>query len=270
MDTTDMRYKPIGTTQRGQCPECGSTGFTMSRIVGGVVWNCFRASCGNKGRSSHITTEDMKALKSGSVSPTLDQSLSQLPPFELPEYITWDTRLQQYVDQREPRRLVWVIQNFRGTGGIISAVGRKYANGKFGPKWMAYGPTEYPYVARNALDRGDDTTSNGENAVVVEDVISADEVTRFLDDTDGVALLGTDLSEYAIDVLSEYDKIIVCLDKDAAMKALKISKTIAFRTGKPVQVYVPNDDLKYTKADDIRNLRKMMSGDRFTIEKENA
>jgi hypothetical protein len=59
---------------------------------------------------------------------------------------------------------------------------------------------------------------------------------------DGIALMGTNLLDGYIPILKEYDRLWVCLDKDAATKCVVIAKELSFYT--ETKVILANKDPK--------------------------
>ena len=60
----------------------------------------------------------------------------------------------------------------------------------------------------------------GDDLYLVEDAASACAVSSF---GVGMALLGTNLTDRALEIAKQYPRCIVCLDKDASKKALSLT-----------------------------------------------
>ena len=77
-----------GESYRGDCPLCkGRNTFTASKIDGTIVYNCYKVSCGSKGRVSvGLNREDIYNLMNR--KPTLP--CGKLEEFVMPTYITHD------------------------------------------------------------------------------------------------------------------------------------------------------------------------------------
>ena len=58
----------------------------------------------------------------------------------------------------------------------------------------------------------------------------------------GVALLGTHLTDQSLECIKEFDSAIVCLDKDASTKSIKIAQQI--KPYMPVKIKILETDLK--------------------------
>ena len=97
------------------------------------------------------------------------------------------------------------------TPKIIDAVGRSLS--KYGAKWHRYSNSGLPFIC-----------GEGETCYVVEDSASAVAVSQH---GIGLALLGTNLSNEVLDIVIKYPYVIVCLDKDASSKAIRMKNRIA-------------------------------------------
>ena len=98
---------------------------------------------------------------------------------------------------------------------MVDAVGRslsKYSNNRNYPKWHRYGKSGLPFIC-----------GNSETCYVVEDCASAVAVSQY---GTGLALLGTNLSDQILDIVANYPSVVVCLDRDASAKAIKMKNRI--------------------------------------------
>jgi hypothetical protein len=136
----------------------------------------------------------------------------------------------------DPRmdRVAFLIRNESGV--VIDAVGRSLANAT--PKWYRYGKSDYPIII-----------DNGPVAVLCEDAASACAVS---DICSGIALMGTNLASTYIPVLKRYEKVIICLDKDASAKAVQMQAELRFFVNSEIRLL--KDDLKYFSTDEIREI----------------
>ena len=119
---------------------------------------------------------------------------------------------------------------------IVDAVGRSLTNRK--PKWYRYGNSGYPFI-----------TGKSDTAIVVEDVVSALTISKYCT---GIALLGTNLLQTHIDVLKNYKKVGIALDKDASKKAVKILDDLALSMN--VKFLLLEDDIKEMMDEDVEKL----------------
>lgn len=235
-------------SKRIDCLFCGGKKtLTVSRLDGKLVWNCYKASCNAKGGKR--VGRSIEGIKAKLANPDHKQTVSKwirpLPevtssPAGHEKVVTFLTKNHSYAawlagavkiayDPQQDRVLFY-------TNGNTGAVGRTLRNGDR-PKWMSYGDTS------GILSVGDCDT-----AVVVEDAASACAVYTTGIYT-GVALLGTNVSAEQRSQLSKYKQIIVCLDKDARSKGLRLAKSL--RAIVPTTVRMLEEDFKYLEPDQI-------------------
>lgn len=255
-----------GETHRGNCPVChGRNTFTVTNDNGNVLYNCYKAGC-NIGGSHHI---NMSAYK---VKTLLSQGLSMdnyedvlLDRFDLPPYLTqmkqdnanvrnfmtkWHINPDNVLYDVRQDRVVFPVHTPEHV--LVDAVGRSL-DGR-NPKWLRYASSPVPY-----------THGKGTHAVIVEDAISAYVLAEHFPKLIGVALLGTQLTDFHKWFISHfYNQVTVALDPDARDKTLKITKELSF--------YVPDvkalnitDDLKYMKEEDALSLEEINNGVENTI-----
>ena len=117
-----------------------------------------------------------------------------------------DNRVELYHDVVQ-NRAVFMIKS---SGQTIDAVGRALARGI---KWHRYGKSKQPFVVKTDID----------HAIIVEDAASAAAVSKY---GTGIALLGTHLTDEALEVIATYRSVTVALDRDATNKALHLTKRI--------------------------------------------
>jgi len=244
---SNLRLK-AGETSRINCPFCGGNKtFTISSVDGSLLWHCYKASCGVRGRKGVGRNSDQIRAKLQSC--TLAQSRRSQPipslvsdPKHHPSVIRYLERngsLPAYEDRwidimyapAEDRVLFYNREK-------VGAVGRSLSGQK--PKWKAYGDTT------SILAVG-----TGSTIVLVEDAASACSVAR-LDKLVGGALLGTNLSPNQKAQLRSYERIIIALDRDASKKALLMQAKI--QGLRPCSVRFLSEDLKYLSPEEIRSI----------------
>ena len=210
-------------TKRINCPFCGGKyTFTLSKRDGGLVWNCYKASCSTRGGTR--VDRSLSSIKDKLSKASVKEPRRQLPlpamtsdPRKHPEVMHYletvhvsAAFLRGDVEVRyDPKehRVLFYMNN--GTG----CVGRSlYPNAK--PKWKAFGDTS-----------GIFTCGSGSTGVVVEDAASACAVS-VLSDTTGVALLGTNISPLQKVQLRSFKRLIISLDKDASKKAIMLLRKL--------------------------------------------
>jgi len=259
-----------GQTYRGTCPVCSRKNtFTVEVNMGKVVWNCYSASCSAKGAKDvgytradigKILQEKRQAM---STSPERDTTFSMPPYFAQYENDGWAkewlAKHNVYLDGRDPlhkylridvrnNRLVFLCRD-PYKNEWVDAVGRSNTDK---PKWLRYGESgrgffyyHHSYLVPQVI-------------IVVEDALSAVCISRAVKGVVGYALMGTSMSDEQRTFLSKNGlPIIICLDRDAQDKALKMKRNMP--SGNTTMVYMPTDDLKYGHEEDIANLTKLIN-----------
>jgi len=242
-------------TKRIDCPFCGGKyTLTISRKDGSLVWNCYKASC--EARGAKRVGYSIKAIKSKfdkSCNGCSNSCCTEKRTLSLPsinssvehhkKVITYlrdnncynayeDKAVDITYDPANDRVLFW-MNNSNG------AVGRTLDK-NIKPKWLSYGNTS-----------GVLAVGNKPIALVVEDAASACAVYATGVYT-GVALLGTNVSPLQRIQLSHYQKLIICLDKDASKKAIKIKRSLIGTVD--TTVCFIRDDFKYMSPTSIREI----------------
>lgn len=242
------------------CPVCGGyKKFSVSNLDGTIVYNCYRNSCDVKGAiKTPLSSEQIqRKLK-------LDKFIKDRSyDFVLPEYVTQDitnTAMKRFINRWElqnvalyydvkDRRAVFPIHE---NNKMVGAIGRALHN-TF-PKWLRYDKEAnyYSYLLG----------SESHVAVVVEDVISATVVAKELPKVTGVAILGTSLNDRHKEYLTNFKKIIIALDPDAAIKTIAYTKELkSFCDDKTsVLAYRLEDDFKYRRENDVSNIKEVTYG----------
>ena len=128
----------------------------------------------------------------------------------------YDAYLSGAADIRYDVRMNRVVFLIRGGKRVVDAVGKPYTCG-----------------------------GHSGRAVVVEDCASASCVVPTIC---GVALLGTNLLTEHIEVLKQYDRVFVALDKDATDKAITMVRTLHSHV--PTRLMVLHTDLKNMEKDE--------------------
>lgn len=221
------------------CPFCGDTKkkFSIARLDGRIVWNCYRASCNARGAfdternqselKSRLSRAEISLPRKINCIPTILSSVYSHP--DAVEYLNSVNSLEAYQDglihiKYSPSDNRVLFFNKDKTGAVGRALdGRN-------PKWWTYGDTSGGIVV------GDNS-----HAVVVEDAASACSVSRI--GVSGVALLGTRLTPLIKSNLTKFARVTIILDKDASSKSLSIAKTLAQYTNASARI--TKDDLKW-------------------------
>lgn len=258
---------PYNSSKRFNCPLClGINTLTITKEQGQVKYNCFKAKCPLKG-GKHVRMSNEEGRRMYASKTQLEARTEVNATFAIPSYWVQGlaskkcfqmllnyNALESYnlglfkvgYDPRQ-NRLLYFIQN--RNGNIIGAVGR--ALGYETPKVYNY-PTDYKLPFN---------CGTGNTAVLVEDCASACSIGRFPAYT-GIALLGTQLSnDYLFYIISNYEHVIIALDRDATYKALKIKKFLDYYV-KDVLIWKLNKDFKNMNTDEmyeyIKNNKKQV------------
>lgn len=247
----------LDDTYRGECPQCRRSGtFTVTRMRDAIVYNCYSAGCalGGRQRPTHLTPEDIRASHNKSNK-------------ERPNNVSFDTSrfgsngilgrvLDKYdinypdipimYDAKE-QRVVFLLEGERGQ--YVDGIGR--ATNKYrAPKWKRYcGDSNLPVVVpfhRHTLGAVD-------TLYIVEDIISAWKLVKSLalKGCQAMALLGTSLSDRQLRTAWQYDKIVICLDKDATNKSIALSRRISMGV-KSCSITMLDKDIKDMTVEEIQ------------------
>ena len=227
---------------RGDCPLCGRINtFSVTDTGFERLWYCFHADCHTKGSTGvQLTKENSKAaFKEKMISteandefeiPNTFVSLSRSKQAE--DYVkkvgSHEAYLSGLTDIRydlQQDRVVYLVKSI-SNGRVVDATGRALTNRK--PKWRRYSDNKLPFVCGTT-----------DNLFVVEDCPSACSVSGL---TTGLALMGTTLLDEHIEVIKNYKKVYIALDKDATGKAILLMKKL--RNYVPTKLIVLNKDLK--------------------------
>lgn len=242
---------PALTRYRSDCPVCAKKN-TFSVTDDGMqrLWYCFHADCNVSGRTGITLTKEhaSRALRgSQALAPAPSRtsntyevpdtfvSLSRSLDAEL--YVkrvhAYDAYLSGRADIRYDFKRNRVVFLVKDGNRVVDATGRSI-DGR-GPKWYRYGDSSIPFTCIRTRN----------NAIVVEDASSACCVHNI---STGVALLGTNLLATHVDVLKQYDRVFVALDKDATDKAITMVR--ALHTHVPTKLMVLRTDLKNMQKDE--------------------
>jgi len=211
---------------RSDCPLCGKPN-TFSVTDNGFerLWNCFHADCHTKGGTGISLTKDNskqafvkrqtkeEVTKVDFVIPDTFVSLSRNINAEnyVKEVQSYDAYLDGLADIRYDFQRDRVVYLVKDGDKVIDATGRSLTNSK--PKWLRYGTSKMPFVC-----------GLSDNLFVVEDCPSACSISNIVT---GMALMGTSLLDSHIQVIQNYKKIFVALDRDATRKAVDIVRHLS-------------------------------------------
>ena len=227
---------------RGDCPLCGMVNsFSVTDTGFERLWYCFHADCHTKGSTGvQLTKENSKVAFKEKITSTETNSEFEIPNTfvslsrnkQAEEYVkkvgSYEAYLSGLTDIRydlQQDRVVYLVKSI-SNGRVVDATGRALTDRK--PKWRRYGNNKSPFVCGTT-----------DNLFVVEDCPSACSVSGL---TTGLALMGTTLLDEHIEVIKNYKKVYIALDKDATGKAILLMKKL--RNYVPTKLIVLNKDLK--------------------------
>ena len=247
----DLTLQPNGRL-RMDCPSCQKKN-TLSVSDDGYrrMYNCFSANCDVKGvTNNRLTATNSRVVfeKKSEPSVTVKSTEFHLPTTFVPlsrsqkavDYVrsvnSYQAYLDNYVDIMYDVRFDRAVFLIKEKGRVVDAVGKSLSNQK--PKWYRYGKSDRPFIC-----------GRGSNIFLVEDCPSACSVFLFCK---GIALLGTNLLKSHIEILKNYNKVVVALDKDATSKSCEMARKLSPYVDTSV-AFLP-DDLKNLKEDDRERL----------------
>jgi hypothetical protein len=240
---------------RGNCPFCGGRGtFTASRDTGTIRYNCYKLGCSVGGEfiTDMSAREVMMKLRPAQKEERREPDTMVIPEYvvdPLPEHDLYHKFVAHWGIQG--CRLLYDIKDRRAVfpiyykGRMIDATGRAL-DGAI-PKWYRYtGVADYYTL-------GDNDTA----LLIVEDTLSAIIAHQTIPTLTTMAILGTNLSSYALQKCAEYDKVIIALDPDASSKTIEFKRQVESWTGLPTYAMRLHDDIKYRVAEDIEHLERI-------------
>ena len=261
------------TSIRTDCPYCGGEHtFSVSNICGKLKWYCFKASCNIKGiENKELTMDDIKAMVLPKETLPLyikdcvgwTQNIKAYP--SVMEYLNKNNCIQAY--EAYPNRIWYdrvrdrvVFVKYDTINSFKLATGRSLCGAA--PKWYKYVALLSEYFTATFCVRG----IVSKTTVIVEDAASACSASRL---ANSVALCGTSYSiSGLVKELGDTLDVVVCLDPDAQLKALKLQRDLLgsgnFRS---VKVVNPRDDLKYL---DKNELFSTLYGENYESSKESS
>ena len=241
---------------RTDCPVCnGINTFSATYLPNSfqVIYNCFKADCDNRGvvfvglqKNSNLEHLFSSPRQKDCVKSREQKEFVGMNNFIEVEYsqdaINYLKKVQCYDMHKNKHikvkydlklnRVVFLVPDMKEQHKTVSAVGRTL-DSKGTPKWYKYTDQTCEYVI-----------GSGSIAVLCEDIPSACVVST-LDNHVGIGLTGTSVSDaveqHLID--TKYAKVLICLDKDAALKGISICDRLKSKVS-GVSVLFPDMDIK--------------------------
>ena len=237
------------TRYRSDCPVCNKKNtFSVTDTGLHRMWFCFHADCNVSGRTgvtlsrtagqtAFRTMRNAPAPVSDKVFEIPDTFVSLSRRVEAESYLrrvgAYDAYLSGAADIRYDVRMNRVVFLIKDGKRVVDAAGRSL-DGR-GPKWYRYWSSTLPFTCVRTRSV----------AIVVEDASSACCVHSV---STGVAILGTNLLTKHVDILKQYDRVFVALDKDATDKAISMVRKLHSHV--PTRLMVLHTDLKNMEKDE--------------------
>lgn len=228
---------PPGESLRTTCPKCAAPekAFSITRTERGLLFKCFRASCGWHGRLTEDPTSWHPERIKRQVKPAAPEVRFLPFPAEIESWfpLTAAERTKydiHYCDNDA------VLYRFYGDGQEGSVF--RWYDGRV-PKCKRYGPAPYAYYYGRAAPPN--------VCILVEDCLSAAVIHATLGCA-ALALLGTTLTPATLAGLSDY---ILMLDPDAAALTYRYCQMYNGLVHRLVPA-IPPADPKDMKREDLR------------------
>jgi len=226
-------------TREIECPFCPAAdkekgSLSVSRTTDGLLYQCYRAKCGAHG---HIPTSHNGIITSIRKKKNVNQFDYEVSKLTNEQYSRLIVNYNLTVDEIDSNGLRWVSEtsklaiplfdaNYLQWGWEAKKI-KGLSNFKdTSKKSIAYTTVEnpvrlhYPKLSKEYIEER--TALDNSTIVLVEDVISAIRVMRYVD---SVALLGHSLGiAQVLALLEGYKDVIVALDPDATDKAIKMKR----------------------------------------------
>jgi hypothetical protein len=247
----------VGNSIRMVCPECNARhekSFQITRTQSNLLYRCWRMACGVKGVVGSISTWPSGVVGTpGTPKPRpLPYSTSKVGVYE--QAIVWH-RYRITGESLDRAGVRWaeeieslVFPCYTIDGGFVGYATKRLANPVTSPKSNLFWNTAHPryFKVMEGLLRGNDTV------YLVEDCLSA--LKLWQAGVSSIALLGTKLDDStALEISKAYRKVVFCLDNDATVKAVELSRKYNLLFDK-VSILVPPADPKDMAPEDLENL----------------
>jgi hypothetical protein len=250
---------------RTSCPNCGGLNtFSVNRINGVLVWHCFKANCGLKGRHEQgLRLDDLRndTIDDGAIDVSAEcikletkykgmffNPLQNADCYRfMQRYNLIEPYLQGRADVRyDPRqhRIVFIL---KWKGSIYGSIGRRLSYSLNSPKWLVYDRIKgCPFICKGIKEK-----CRSGNFLLTEDsissVVSSSVVTS-------IAILGTIINETILPYLEDYRCVYIALDDDATGKSLKLQHFLSPYI--ETKILPIKTDIKYWSKEQLEELRK--------------
>lgn len=236
---------------RGNCPKCGHNNTFSAKREGIIIlFRCFHANCKLKGiLHDNLTIDRISDVSFANINISSEKWI-------IPDYFTspiqnskshffmrrWGL-VERYLEGVElyydPKRerVVFPLRDYNKE--LCGATGRSLSVSNTGPRWYIYSRSkECPYIVLN---------KNSSICILVEDAISALNVGSICS---SIALLGTNIPIGVYKYFSPYSKLVIALDADASLKAIRLQKELSLIL--PTSILFLKKDLKYFTKEELR------------------
>lgn len=227
---------PVGESLRTTCPKCCAPekSFGITRTSAGLLFKCFRASCGWHGRLGGGAWDSVPKPRCKPTAPVV----SFLPfPAEIDSWfpLTGAERTEYDIHYCDNDAVLYRFYENDQEGSVF-----RWYDGR-SPKCKRYGPARYAYYRPSHPDQ--------RVCILVEDCLSAAVIHATLGCA-ALALLGTTLTPAVFVAQSDY---ILMLDPDAASLTYRYCQMYNGLVRRLVPA-VPPADPKDMKREDLRAL----------------
>lgn len=232
LDFLNLTAGKEGVNITTACPDCGHRNFSVMRANGKLLWNCFRASCGERGGvfipgNAFVDTRESKPLPSALNPYTGAMIRLRAEQAERLAY-RFDISVNQVFrhiccdGRKYVLHILDPVGKLRGHTRRIPWKGTELYVGQVwnvAPKSTIFQSLPGPLLAWYGGTEGRKTAE----VILVEDQISAIKLAQ--DGRIAVALLGTALNDDKIAELQRHaSSVVLALDKDATSLAFKYAR----------------------------------------------
>lgn len=264
---------PIGASIQTRCPACSKKKLSVTNKDGaGYLYNCFRASCGFKGYLPlHNGTSLVRELPIASGTQRVNRYTKPLFPLDddAREVLYRKIGFTNYhIEQSgvrlaepnpwEPARCAFPI--YDANKGLKGYVLRSYAphvrtkaltfmeNSEYTRSSWYRRMSPDPQTFADTTIQNCWTAFNSGAVILVEDIPSAVRLSLY---SDTIALLGTTLDTRDIkNITDKYRKIVIALDADATVQALRLHRVLGM--WRPTYVWELPKDIKDMTEQELR------------------
>jgi hypothetical protein len=247
----------VGNSIRMVCPVCNARhekSFQITRTQSNLLYRCWRMACGVKGVVGSFTREYINPYKDRIVPKPrpLPYSTSKVGGYE--QAIVW-YRYKITGESLERAGVRWaeemgsiVFPCYTIDGEHVGYVTKCLVQTNVSPKSLLFWNTTPPRYFK-VMERAQ--RANG-TVYLVEDCLSA--LKLWQSGVSSIALLGTKLDDStALEIAKSYRKVVFCLDNDATVKAVELSRKYNLLFDK-VSILVPPADPKDMAPEELENL----------------